>query len=80
MPAASEGASAALIPALTREIEALRQQLGSAQDRLVETAIEAGELHARIEALGAELAETRAGRNAWRAEAERLVEWANRRA
>jgi hypothetical protein len=39
--------------------------LAAAQDMLMETAIDAGHLHARIESVQAE-------RDAWRAEAERL--------
>ena len=57
---------AALLVALARENSDLREQLASAQDMLVETAIDAGNLHARIEAVVAE-------RDAWRAEAERLA-------
>ena len=43
-----------LILALATQNAALRQQLASAQDLLVETAIDAGQLHARIEVLQAE--------------------------
>jgi hypothetical protein len=42
----------------------LREQLAAAQDMLVETAIDAGNVHARIEAVQIEC-------DAWRAEAER---------
>jgi hypothetical protein len=38
---------------------------------LIETAVDARELHARIELLQTELAEIRFERNAWREEAER---------
>lgn len=55
----------ALLVALARENADLQQQLASAQDMLMETAIDAGNLHALIEAVRAE-------RDAWRAEAERL--------
>ena len=55
-----------LILALAVENAELHQQLAIAQDMLMETAIDAGQLHARVEALGAE-------RDAWRAEAERLA-------
>ena len=57
---------AALLIALARENADLRRQLGSAQDMLIETAIDAGNLHALIEAVQAE-------RDAWRAEAEQLT-------
>ena len=54
----------ALLLALATENAELRQQLANAQDMLMETAIDAGHLHARIEAVQDE-------RDAWRAEAER---------
>jgi hypothetical protein len=56
---------AALLLALATENAKLRAQLAAAQDMLMETAIDAGHLHARIESVQAE-------RDAWRAEAERL--------
>lgn len=56
---------AALLLALATENAELRQQLATAQDLLMETAIDAGHLHARIEAVQDE-------RDAWREEAERL--------
>lgn len=56
---------AALLLTLAAENAELRQQLAAAQDILVETAIDAGHLHARIGAVEAE-------RDAWRAEAEGL--------
>lgn len=56
---------AALLLAVATENAELRQQLGTIQDLLMETAIDAGHLHARIETVQAE-------RDAWRAEAERL--------
>ncbi|MCJ2097408.1 hypothetical protein [Methylobacterium sp. E-046] len=55
---------AALLLALATENAELRQQLATAQDLLMETAIDAGHLHARIEAVQAE-------RDVWREEAER---------
>lgn len=61
-----------LLLALATENAELRQQLANAQDLLVETAIDAGQLHARIEALQVELTEVRDRRDAWRAEAMRL--------
>jgi len=48
----------------------LRQQLADVQDQCVELAVDAGELHAEIEALRAWLAQTERERDAWRAEAE----------
>lgn len=56
---------AALLLALATENTELRQQLAAIQDMLMETAIDAGHLHARIETVQAE-------RDAARAEAERL--------
>jgi len=56
---------AALLLALATENAELRQQLATAQDMLMETAIDAGQLHARIEKVQDE-------RDAWRAEAGRL--------
>ena len=56
---------AALLLALATENAELRQQLATAQDMPMETAIDAGHLHARIEAMQTE-------RNVWREEAERL--------
>lgn len=55
----------ALLVAIARENADLRQQLALAQDMLMETAIDAGNLHALIEAVQVE-------RDAWRGEAERL--------
>jgi hypothetical protein len=57
---------AALLLALATENAELRAQLAAAQDMLMETAIDAGHLHARIEAVQTE-------RDSWRAEAERLT-------
>ena len=45
---------AAILLTLVTENSELREQLASAQDMLMETAIDAGHLHARIEALQAE--------------------------
>lgn len=66
-----KGAAEIAALAMAVEMSELRAQLGEAQDLLVETAIDAGHLHARIEELHAELEETRAERDAWRAKAER---------
>ena len=56
---------AAILLTLVAENTDLRQQLATAQDMLMETAIDAGNLHALIEAVQAE-------QDAWRDEAERL--------
>ena len=56
--------------ALALECVELRQQLAAAQDLLVETAIDAGQLHARMEALQDEMADLCADRDRWRAEAQ----------
>lgn len=64
--------NAGLLLVLAAENTELRQQLASAQDLLVETAIDAGQLHARIEELQVELAEVRRQRDAWWAEATQL--------
>ena len=56
---------AALLLALATENAELRRELATAQDMLMETAIDAGHLHARIEAVQLE-------RDAWREEAERV--------
>ncbi|NEU15037.1 hypothetical protein G3T14_23635 [Methylobacterium sp. BTF04] len=47
----------------------LRAQLAETQDQCVELAIDAGELHAEVEALRQDLLEARAERDAWRAKA-----------
>jgi hypothetical protein len=57
---------AALLLALAAENAELREQLASAQDMFVETAIDAGNMHALVEAMRTE-------RDAWREEAERLA-------
>ena len=51
----------------------LRQQLAAVQEHCVELAVDAGELHAEIEALRGRLAQTERERDAWKAEAERLM-------
>lgn len=48
----------------------LRQQLAETQEQCVELAVDAGELHAEIEALRARLAQAERDRDAWRMEAE----------
>ena len=56
---------AAILLTLAAENTDLRQQLATAQDMLMETAIDTGNLHALIEAVQAD-------RDAWREEAGRL--------
>ena len=56
----------ALLVALAAENAELREQLASAQDMLVETAIDAGNMHTLVEAMQIE-------RDAWREEAEMLT-------
>ncbi|SFM90914.1 hypothetical protein [Methylobacterium pseudosasicola] len=58
----------ALLLAIARENADLRQQLATAQDMLMETAIDAGDLHALIEAVQAE-------RDAWREDALSVRRW-----
>lgn len=55
---------AALLLALATENAEFRQQLAAVQDMLVETAIDAGNMHALVEAMRTE-------RDAWREEALR---------
>jgi len=55
----------ALLLALATENAELREQLASAQDMLVETATDAGNMHALVEAMRIE-------RDAWQEEAEQL--------
>ena len=64
---------AALLLTLAAENAELREQLAAVQDMLFETAIDAGQLHACVEAIQSE-------RDAWRAEAERLQIGSQRRA
>jgi uncharacterized protein involved in exopolysaccharide biosynthesis len=59
--------------AIAIENAELRQTLAEVQDQCVELAVDAGELHAEIEALRARLAEAERDRNRWRAEAERRL-------
>jgi hypothetical protein len=57
--------------AVVIENRELRQQLAEVRDQCVELAVDAGDLHAEIEALKARLAQAESDRDAWRAEAER---------
>lgn len=65
------GASASVLLTLATENAELRLQLAEVQEQCIELAVDAGELHARIEALQAEMAELRRDRDAWRSEATR---------
>ncbi|MCJ2041355.1 hypothetical protein MKK55_20710 [Methylobacterium sp. J-059] len=55
--------TAALILALATENAELRAALAKAQDLLVETVVDTGELHARVEDLRAEVPRLRGERN-----------------
>ncbi|WP_246687915.1 MULTISPECIES: hypothetical protein [unclassified Methylobacterium] len=68
---AMSGEPTTLILALATENAELRAQLAEAQELLVETAVDAGEMHARLEEVQAELAKVQAELDAWRTEAER---------
>ncbi|TXM64504.1 hypothetical protein FV226_26455 [Methylobacterium sp. WL12] len=59
------------ILAVVIENRELRAQLAETQDQCVELAVDAGELHAEIEALRGRLARAERERDAWQAEAER---------
>ena len=61
--------AAVLVLALATENAELRAQLAEAQEQLIELAVDAGELHVRIEALQDETTDLRADRDRWRAEA-----------
>ncbi|MCJ2007739.1 hypothetical protein MKK68_02390 [Methylobacterium sp. E-016] len=63
--------TAALILTLATEIAELRAALAEAQELLIETAVDAGEMHARLEEVHRELAVTRADRDAWMIRARR---------
>ncbi|MCJ2075645.1 hypothetical protein MKK68_08260 [Methylobacterium sp. E-016] len=67
---AMSGEPTTLILALATENAELRAQLAEAQELLVETAVDAGEMHARLEEVQAELAKAQAELDAWRTEAE----------
>lgn len=57
--------------AVVDENRGLRQQLAETQEQCIELAVDAGELHAEIEALRAWLAQAERERDAWWAKAER---------
>ena len=61
----------ALVLALATENAELRAALAEAQELLIETAVDAGEMHARVEELQMELAVERADRDAWMIRARR---------
>lgn len=63
--------TATLILALATENAELRAQLAEAQDLLIETAVDAGEMHARLEEVQQELTLARADRDAWMIRARR---------
>ena len=67
-----DDAKGSLLLAMAVELAGLRQQLAQAQDLLVETAIDAGHLHAQIEHLQDKLAEAHAHRDVGRARAEQV--------
>ena len=67
----NQGPCAADFLAVCVENAELRQQLAEVQDQCVELAVDAGELHAEIEALRRRLAQAEHERDAWHAEAER---------
>ena len=57
--------TAAVILALATENAELRAALAEAQELLIETAVDAGEMHARLEEVQRELAVARADHDAW---------------
>ena len=57
--------------ALATENAELRLQLAEAQDQCIEMAVDAGDLHAEIQALRVRLAVAETERDIWRTEAER---------
>ena len=61
----------ALVLALVTESAELRTQHAEAQELLVETAVDAGKMHAQLEEVQAELVVAVSERDAWQAEAER---------
>ncbi|TXN77383.1 hypothetical protein [Methylobacterium sp. WL8] len=63
--------TAAVILALATENADLRAALAEAQDLLIETAVDAGEMHARLEEVQRELTVARADRDAWMIRARR---------
>ena len=70
MPAPSDHIT---VLALAAENAELRLQLAEAQEQCVEMAVDAGELHAEVEALRARLAEVERERDEWRRVEDRAV-------
>ncbi|MCJ2079883.1 hypothetical protein [Methylobacterium sp. J-090] len=64
---------AAELLAVVIENTELRQQLAEVQDQCVELAVDAGELHAEIEMLRAQLVAAEQAINQWRAMAARRL-------
>lgn len=71
-PSPASPVSDVTLLALAIENAEIRIQLAESQDQCVELAVDAGELHAEIQALRVQLAEVSEQRDAWQAEAERL--------
>lgn len=65
------GEVSAELLALVAENSELRLHLAELQDQLFETAVDAGELHIKIQALWEQLVTVEHERDAWRAEAQR---------
>ena len=61
----------ALVLALATENAELRAALAEAQELLIETAVDAGEMHARLEEVQRELTAACADRDAWMIRARR---------
>ncbi|TXN73435.1 hypothetical protein [Methylobacterium sp. WL6] len=61
----------ALVLALATENAELCAALAEAQELLIETAVDAGEMHARFEDLHAQLVKAQTERDRWRARSER---------
>lgn len=68
-----QGQRTAEFLAVVIENAELRQTLAEVQEQCVELAVDAGELHAEIEALRARLVVAERERDRWRAEAERRL-------
>ncbi|CAA2145629.1 hypothetical protein [Methylobacterium bullatum] len=62
-----------VVLAVSVENSELRAQLAEVQEQCIELAVDAGELHAEIEALRRELVEVRAERDAWQSRCERAA-------
>lgn len=75
MLAGAEGGmnNESVVLAVSVENSELRAQLAEVQEQCIELAVDAGELHAEIEALRRELVEVRAERDAWQSRCERAA-------